>query len=73
MEHDIKYIQNYIWDMYKDFNKELNVTDYENRAKALCEKYKDNQLLLNFCQNMFVSWTPVINRIKYVKGDSRNG
>ena len=73
MENDIKYIQNYIWEMYKDFNKELNVTNYENRAEALCEKYKDNQLLLSFCQNMFVSWTPVINQIKYVKGDIQNG
>lgn len=69
MKNDIKYIQNYIWDMYKDFDKDLNIIKFQNRAEELCKKYKNNQLLLNFCQNLIISWTPVINQMKYVAGD----
>lgn len=61
MNDDIKYIQNTLWVMYKDFSVDFNMRKYSEQAADLCKRYKDNPLMLNFCQNLVITWTPVIN------------
>ena len=69
MKDDIKYIYNNLATLFNEFSKDLDIQKYETKAAELCRKYKDNNLMLNFCQNLIVSWTPVINQMKYVSGD----
>lgn len=61
MEDDIKYIQNTVWSMYKVFSSNYNMVEYNNQALELCRKYKDNAKMLSFCQNLIITWAPVIN------------
>ena len=63
MEEDIKYIQNTLWAMYKEFTSSHNAKNYTNHAKRLCDKYKDDSFLLSVCENFVISWTPIINRM----------
>lgn len=60
--HDaIKDIQNTIWVMYKEVEKTGNAKAYTDQAKELCKKYKERPELLVFCQNLVITWTPIIN------------
>lgn len=70
MDNDIKYIQNTLWAMYKEFTSDFDVKKYTDQATSLCKKYKNNPTMLNYCQNLVVSWTPVINEMaeQYRKG-----
>lgn len=61
MDNDIKYIQNTIWAMYKAFSETHNMLEYNNQALELCRKYKNNEKMLSFCQNLIITWAPVIN------------
>lgn len=63
MEDDIKYIQNTVWSMYKVFSSNYNMVEYNNQAFELCRKYKDNAKMLSFCQNLIITWAPIINRM----------
>ena len=63
MDNEIKHIQNELWAMYRQFVTDFNVKKYTNQATNLCRKYKDNKILLNFCQNLVVTWTPIINHL----------
>lgn len=69
MKDDIKYIYNTLAALYSDFSKDLDIAKYQTKAHELCKKYEHNSLMLNFCQNLIVSWTPVLNEMKYVMGD----
>lgn len=61
MEDDIKYIQNTVWSMYKGFSSNYNMVEYNNQALELCRKYKKNEKMLSFCQNLIITWAPIIN------------
>ncbi len=61
MDNEIKYIQNTLWAMYKEFISTHNVKKYTDQATELCKKYKERPELLSFCQNLVVTWTPIIN------------
>lgn len=61
MEDDIKYIQNTVWSMYKVFSSNYNMVEYNNQALELCRKYKKNEKMLYFCQNLIITWSPIIN------------
>lgn len=63
MSNDIKCIQNTLWIIYKEFEEKHDVKRYTDQATALCNLYKDNPMMLNFCQNLIVSWAPVINAL----------
>ena len=70
MEDDIKYIQNTVWSMYKVFSSNYNMAEYNNQALEICRKYKKNEITswrhrrcwqISFCQNLIITWAPVIN------------
>ena len=61
MDEDIRYIYNTLAVMYKEFTKTYNIKAYTSQAMELCKKYKDRPELLAFCQNLVVTWTPIIN------------
>ena len=60
---DIKHIQNTIWAAYKDFLSDHDMGKYNRRTGELAEEYqnKGDEQLLSFCQNLLISWCPVIN------------
>ena len=59
----IKHIQNTLWAMYKDFLEDHDMGVYNNKAQKLTREYarKGDKQLLSFCQNMILSWSPIIN------------
>ena len=61
MGDDIKFIYNTLAVMYKEFITTYDMKRYNDQASELCKKYKDRQELLTFCQNLVVTWTPIIN------------
>lgn len=60
---NIKDIQNTLWAMYKDFMETHSVSDYNTKAKQLVDKYSENKEMLTFCQNLIITWAPVINAL----------
>lgn len=64
MHEKICDIQNAFWKAYKDFSETKDMRKYNNDVDALIEKYRHDGILLNFCQNLALTWTPVINGIK---------
>lgn len=73
MNNDIKKIYNALAVMYNDFLKDLDMEQYNEKAQQLCRGYKDNKIMLYFCQNLIFAWTPVINHIKHNSDDWKNG
>lgn len=73
MNNDIKKIYNALAVMYNDFLKDLDMEQYNEKAQQLCREYKNNKIMLYFCQNLIFSWAPVINHIKHNSDDWKNG
>lgn len=63
MEEDIKNIQNEFWRCYKEFIKDKDMNKYNKNIQELINMYKDNKLLLLFCQDIAFAWAPVINNL----------
>lgn len=60
---EITHIQNTVWAMYKDFLSDHDMAAYNRKMGELSKEYydkKDNQML-SFCQNILISWCPIIN------------
>lgn len=59
----IKHIQNTIWAMYKDFLSNHDMKKWNDRMGNLTKKYEDkgDQHLLSFCQNLLITWCPIIS------------
>lgn len=59
----IKHIQNAIWTMWKDFLSDHDMAAYNRKMGELTKMYADkgDKQLLSFCQDMFISWCPIIN------------
>ena len=68
MNNDIKNIYNTLAIMYSDFLKDLDMEKYNRRAVELSNEYSNNKIMFNFCQNLIVTWSPIINQIKYMSG-----
>lgn len=64
MHEKISDIQNSFWNAYKDFMRTKDMKKYNGDINAVLEKYRHDRTMLNFCQGLSVSWTPVINGIK---------
>lgn len=60
---DIKYIQNAIWALYKNYLSDHDLAVYNRKIAELVSEVsnKGDKLLLSFCQNLLISWTPIIN------------
>lgn len=63
VDEDIKYIQNYLWNLYKEILSDGNMKKWNEKAFALVDKYKHNQKMLLFCQNMVITWSGTINEV----------
>lgn len=70
---EIAHIQNTIWAMYKDFLSDHDMAAYNRKMGELTKEYYDkgDKQLLSFCQNILISWCPVINGFaeEFRKGD----
>lgn len=75
MENDIKYIQNTLWVIYKEFLLDFNVREYTRKASELVHRYDGNKEMLLFSQNLVICWTPIINRLaeNHRNGVPQNG
>lgn len=62
---DIKYIQNTIWAIYKCFLTDHDMKAYNREIGELTKKYteKGDKQLLSFCQNLLISWCPIMNAL----------
>lgn len=59
---DIKYIQNTIWGMYKDFLLDHSMKKWNDGMQNLVSKYVDkgDAQLFSFVQNLLITWSPII-------------
>lgn len=64
MEEEIKDIQNSLWKIYKNFLDDHDVQNYTRKAAAIARKYEGNRQMHSFCQNLVITWAPVINELK---------
>lgn len=60
---DIKHIQNTIWAMYKGYLENHDMKEYNRKMGELAKEYheKGDKQLLNFSQNLMVTWAPIIS------------
>lgn len=65
IHEEITHIQNMLWTMYKEFLRSYDMAGYNHKAQELEEEYtgKGDRQLLSFCQNLLISWAPVMNRL----------
>lgn len=61
MFEKIKDIQNIVWTMFREFLETHDMEKYNQRAAALVQKYKEDELCI-FCQNLLLTWAPIIKR-----------
>ena len=61
MHEKIQDVMNTAWKNYKDYRRSGDMRQYTKQMSALVEKYKDNPLLLQFAENMAITYAPVIN------------
>ena len=45
-------------------NAEKEKAEYNKNVKELVGKYKEDKFLFPFCQNLAITWAPVINKLK---------
>lgn len=60
---EISHIQNSIWVMYREFLENHDMAAYNRKIGELSKEYYDkgDKQLLSFCQNILISWCPIIN------------
>lgn len=70
---EITHIQNTIWAMYKDFLADHDMKKWNEGMGKLTKEYaeKCDQQLLSFCQNLLITWCPIISGFEeeFRKGD----
>lgn len=71
MHEKIKDIQNAVWKAYKAFAESKNMKQYNADSQAIVKKYADDTLMLNFAQNILISWCPIIHEVA-VEGIEKN-
>lgn len=64
MHEKITDIQNLFWKAYKNYKGTGSMSQYNADVDGIIEKYRDDHTMLNFCKNLVISWTPVINEMK---------
>lgn len=73
MEKEIQYIQNELWRLYKAFVSGGSMKEYNRGVQRLSGRYKGDEILLNFCQNLIISWAPIMNELSVNRRKKRNG
>ena len=60
---DIKHIQNTIWAMYKAYLADHDMKKWNEEMEKLTQEYykKGDEQLLSFCQNLLITWCPIIS------------
>lgn len=61
MHEKIKDIQNAVWKAYTDFRASGDMRQYNKDVQDIIRKYDDDKPMLNFAQNIIISWAPIIN------------
>lgn len=61
MHERIQDVMNTAWKNYKDYRRSGDMRKYAKQMSALVEKYKGDPLLLQFAENMAITYAPVIN------------
>lgn len=59
-EAEIKYIQNDVWMMYKQFCSLRSVKEYTRNAGSLAYKFSGRKIC-SYCVDLILAWVPVIN------------
>lgn len=59
----VKDIQNSFWSLYKKFSETKNMKWYNEQAAIITKKYANTEFRA-FCENIFISWAPIINQLK---------
>lgn len=61
MHEKIQDVMNTAWKNYKDYRRSGDMRQYTKQMSALVEKYKGDSLLLQFAENMAITYAPIIN------------
>ena len=61
MHEKIQDVMNTAWKNYKDYRRSGDMRQYTKQMSVLVEKYKGDSLLLQFAENMAITYTPIIN------------
>ena len=64
MHEKIKDIQNRFWKAYTDFKQTKDMGKYNRDIQEICKIYKWDEPLLSFCQNLAITWAPIIDGMK---------
>lgn len=70
MHEKIWDIQNSVWKAYTNYKKDGNISQYNRAASEITKKYMQDPLMLQFAENILISWAPVLNAIA---DEVRNG
>lgn len=57
-------IQNSFWRAYRNFAQTKDMRKCNMDFDAILDRYKSDEMMLNFCKGLIVAWCPVINRLK---------
>lgn len=60
MHEKIVDIQNAFWKAYKEFLANRDVRQYEKTINTLFEKYRNDDLMAQFCEGLISTWAPII-------------
>lgn len=63
MHEKITDIQNAIWKAYKDILQTQDMYKYNTDVQKITKKYEDDPVMLRFCQNLIITWAPIINSL----------
>lgn len=61
MHEKIQDVMNTAWKNYKDYRRSGDMRQYTKQMSVLVEKYKGDSLLLQFAENMAITYAPIIN------------
>lgn len=72
LHEELRDIQNGFWKAYKEYASSGDMRKYNKDLKAILERHRTDMEMLEFCQNLAVTWTPVICRVQRLLRDSEN-
>lgn len=64
MHEKIQDVMNTAWKNYKDYRRNGDMRQYTKQMSVLVEKYKDDPLLLQFAENMAITYATVCSWVR---------